>query len=136
MTTQTQTQSQNIPPPPADWLGSLPEWLCFETLRRLGLVPGVDFIYQSPLSGGRLAKGGLVIDFLFINPPNLAINVQGVYFHYELGVSVQARDIMARAQLAGDGVTLIFIDEDDLARDARFYVSEALGFRDHSRLGR
>jgi hypothetical protein len=130
------TQTQNIPSPPANWPGSLPEWQCYETLRRLGKVPGVDFTYQSPLLGGRIAKGGVIIDFLFSDPPNLAINVQGIFFHYELGVGVRSRDLMARQQLAADGVTLIFIDEDDLAIDARFVVSEALGFRDHSRLGR
>ena len=30
--------------------------------------------------------------------------------------------------------TLIFVDEDDITENARFFVSEALRFRDHSRL--
>ena len=56
----------------------------------------------------------MVIDFMFYNPPDLAINVQGVYYHYELGAETRARDIMAREALAGQGITLIFVDEDDL----------------------
>jgi hypothetical protein len=42
---------------------------------------------------------------------------------------------MARAQLAGEGKQLIFIDEDDLYNDTDYYVLEALRYRDHSRLG-
>ena len=75
------------------------------------------FYYQSPLMGGRLDKGGVILDFLFTNPPDLAVNVQGVYYHYEFGVEVRGRDLMARAQLAGQGINLIFIDDDDLMKD-------------------
>lgn len=85
--------------------------------------------------GGRMDKGGFVIDFLFTNPPNLAVNVQGVYYHYEFGIETKARDVMARASLAGQNVTLIFIDDDDLLRDPTYYCREALAYRDHSRLG-
>jgi hypothetical protein len=35
----------------------------------------------------------------------------------------------------GQGITLIFIEDDDIERDAAFYVKEALAYRDHSRLG-
>ena len=73
--------------------------------------------------------------FLFDNPPDLAVNVQGVYYHYEFGVEAKARDTMARASLAGQNITLIFIDDDDLMKDPRFYCREALNYKDHSRLG-
>jgi len=82
-----------------------------------------------------MQKGGMIIDFEFFDPPDLSINVQGVYYHYEFGVETGARDKIARAQLAGEGITLIFIDEDDLLNDADYYVTEALRYRDHSRLG-
>tara|TARA_R110002012_G_scaffold209959_1_gene380552 strand:+ start:285 stop:683 length:399 start_codon:yes stop_codon:yes gene_type:complete len=120
---------------PQGWTGSVPEWLTYESLQKVGKVPGQDFTYQSPLLGGRIQKGGVVIDFDFSNPPDLAINVQGVYFHYQFGVETSARDKMARAQLAGEGKQLIFIDEDDLYNDTDYYVLEALRYRDHSRLG-
>ena len=80
-------------------------------------------------------KGGLVLDFLFNDPPDLAVNVQGIYYHYEFGAETKARDIIAREGAVGRGLTLIFIDEDDLLRDPEYYCREALRYRDHSRLG-
>jgi hypothetical protein len=129
MTTQPQVQV------PQNWEGSVPEYIAYQTFVRLGLEPGQDFNYQSPLMGGRMDKGGFVIDFMFNEPPDLAVNVQGVYYHYEFGVEAKARDVMARAALAGQNITLIFIDDDDLMRDPEYYCREALNYRDHSRLG-
>ena len=76
-----------------------------------------------------------MIDFLFADPPDLAINVQGSFFHLEQGAGVIARDKMARAQLAGQGVTLIFIDENDVLADPVRYVGAALRYQDLSFLG-
>jgi|TARA_R100001530_G_C4296885_1_gene149464 hypothetical protein len=120
---------------PNSWPGSGPEYIAYSTFIELGREPGQDFTYQSPLMGGRLDKGGFVIDFMFSDPPDLAINVQGVYYHYEFGVEAKARDVMARASLAGQNITLIFIDDDHLLSDPRYYCREALNYRDHSRLG-
>jgi hypothetical protein len=130
MTTQTQLQA------PVDWPGTLPEWLVFFELQKAGKVHGVDFFFQSSFQGGRLEKGGQIVDFIFADPPDLAISVLGIYFHYAQGSTVQARDVVARAQLAGQGITLIFCDEDDLLSDARFYVREALAYQDHSQIAR
>ena len=129
MTTQPQVQV------PQNWEGSVPEYIAYQTFVRLGLEPGQDFNYQSPLMGGRMDKGGFVIDFMFNEPPDLAVNVQGVYYHYEFGIEAKARDVMARAALAGQNITLVFIDDDDLMRDPEYYCREALNYRDHSRLG-
>ena len=129
MTTQADIQV------PADWAGSIPEYVAYQTFIELGLEPGQDFTYQSPLMGGRLDKGGFVIDFLFTEPPDLAVNVQGVYYHYEFGVEAKARDLMARSALAGQNITLVFIDDDDLLSDPTYYCREALNYQDHSRLG-
>ena len=120
---------------PSNWEGSIPEYIAYTTFQQLGLRPGEDFSYQSPLLGGRMDKGGLVLDFIF--PDRLlAINIQGVYFHYEFkGLETKARDTMARSAIAGEGMTLVFIDDDDLMRDPRYYCQEALNYRDHSRLG-
>ena len=129
MTTQPQVQA------PPNWPGSVPEYVAYQTFIELGLEPGEDFTYQSPLMGGRMDKGGIILDLLFTNPPNLAVNVQGVYYHYEFGVEAKARDVMARASLAGQNLTLVFIDDDDLMADPTYYCREALAYRDHSRLG-
>ena len=132
MTTQPQAQEIEVP---IDWVGSKPEYLAYTTFEKLGLEAGQDFTYQSPLMGGRMDKGGFVIDFMFNDPPDLAVNVQGVYYHYQQGVETTAQDKMARASLAGQNITLIFIDDDHLLRDPEYYCREALNYRDHSRLG-
>lgn len=121
---------------PADWPGSLPEYVALVALRRLGKLAGEDFTYQSALAGGRMEKGGVVLDFMFFNPPDLAINIQGDYYHYELGTEIRSRDIIAREQMASQGIFLIFVDESDLLKDPIFYMREALNYRDHSRMGR
>ena len=129
------TSQVQIPP---NWEGSGPEYVAYQTFISLGKTPGEDFTYQSPLMGGRIDKGGFVIDFMFTNPPDLGINVQGVYYHYQKypgGVESKARDVLARASMAGENITLIFIDDDDLMHDPVYYCREALNYRDHSRLG-
>lgn len=80
-----------------------------------------------------MVRGGVVIDFLFRDPPGLAINVQGIYYHYG-AMRKPGNDVMQRATLAGMGITLIFIDEDDALVSPRYYASEALRGIDHSRL--
>ena len=125
------TQQVTVPP---GWAGSVPEYIAYQAFIGLGKRPDEDFTYQSPLMGGRMEKGGVILDFLFRNPPDLAVNVQGVYYHYEFGVEVRARDTMARAAMAGSGVMLVFIDDDDLMRDPEYYCREALNYRDHSRM--
>ena len=132
MVTQSQIQI------PQGWEGSGPEYIAYQTFIQLGKTPGQDFSYQSPLLGGRMDKGGFVIDFLFTNPPDLGVNVQGVYYHsqkYPDGVEVKARAVLARASMAGQNITLVFIDDDDLMRNPQYYCREALNYRDHSRLG-
>ena len=121
---------------PSGWTGTLPEYLVYRALLQAGKVPGVDFIFQRDVSGGRRELGGLVVDFLFAQPPDLAISVAGVFFHYEQGASIQRHDQIARVQLGNMGYQLITIDDDAALRDASFYVREALQYRDHSRAAR
>ena len=124
-----------IKSPPSEWAGSRPEWMFYASLISLGYQPGEDFTYQYPLDGGRLSTGGVIIDFLFYNPPNLAVNVQGIYYHYELGAETIGRDRIVREQLASQGITLIFVDEDDLLQDPTGITQDALNYQDRSRLG-
>ena len=115
--------------------GSDPEIAVFNALLQLGKRPDRDFIFQSKQFGGRVEKGGRIVDIQFVEPPDLAINVQGVYYHYEKGSAIIQSDVQTRSFLASAGVTLIFIDEDDALTNAKYYVREALEYRDHSRLG-
>ena len=129
----TSNQSNTTIQLPASWEGSIPEYMVLQALNRLGLLYGVEFTYQSPLLGGRMEKGGAIVDFLFNDPPDLGINVQGEYWHYAQGITKIMSDDMARATLAGQGINLIMIDENDIYKDVDFYVREALQYRDHSK---
>lgn len=115
-----------------DWTGTLPELLVYQELLRQGLQPGIDFFYQFSIFGGRTERGGAVLDFFFIEPPGLAINVQGEYWHYQRGVQHRALDRLRKAQLAGQGITLIYIDAIAAETRTRWVVTQALKFQDHS----
>ena len=120
----------------AELAGTEPELAVYIELVRRGFTEGVDFDFQSSLFGGRLFRGGLVVDFIFSNPPDLAISVAGEYWHFGRGVEVRAKDLLARASLTAEGITLIFIEETHALENAEFYVGEALRYIDLSRLGR
>jgi len=126
-------ETVEIIPTPEWWIGTGPEYLCWQALLKLGLKPDIDFSYQSQLAGGRMEKGGRVVDFEIYNPPDIAIKVQGLFFHYEKGSAVRQSDILTREYLATLGIQLIFIDEDDLIEDARGIVADALAGIDRSR---
>jgi len=126
-------ETVEIIPTPEWWIGSGPEYLCWQALLKLGLKPDIDFSYQSQLAGGRQTRGGRVVDFEIYNPPDIAINVQGLFFHYEKGTAVRQSDILTREYLATLGIKLIFVDEDDLIENARAIVADALAGIDRSR---
>lgn len=125
----------SLGPPPPNWTGTAPEWIVYVTLLGLGKKPNVDFSYQSSVAGGRAELGGLVADFMIFDPPTV-INVQGVHWHYGLGPSIIARDKLQRSMLESLGYTVVLLDADTLTINPKFYVSEALAGRDHSRVGR
>ena len=102
--------------PPKWFLGSLPEWYVYWALLRLGKRPNIDFQYQAARLGGRQELGGAVLDFLVV--PDIGINVQGIYFHYEQGTAKIAFDKAQQIHLMIKGIKLIFIDEDQLVNDA------------------
>ena len=129
---------KEIPQPPMGFRGSWPEYVCYRELRKQGYEEGLDFSFQSSQLGGRQELGGVVIDFLFRNPPALAVEVNGRYYHYnrsdqQAGIS-SGRDAYVRAQMASLGFKVVFIDDSDLLNDPPYYVREALQYRDHSEL--
>lgn len=120
-------KTANQQPVPTWWVGSIPEWQVYSALLKLGYKD--RFTYQSSQLGGRQSRGGAVIDFL-IPELNLGINVQSKYFHYST-TRKQVANIMQKAQLEGQGIRMVFVNEDDVLRDAVFYVQEALEGREH-----
>ena len=122
-----------FPDPPADWMGSLPEWAVYWALLQIGLIPNVDFFYQQPELGGRQQLGGQVLDF-YLPDYRLAISVQSTYWHYR-STPLRTQTEFARAVTEGRGITTIFIDEADALRNPIYYTREALNLRDHSKPG-
>lgn len=118
--------------PPPEWTGTDGEWLFFSSLIELDYELDKDFLYRPDSTG----IGGTGVGFSFENPPNLAVNIQSVYYTNNQGLGTQSKDIFTRESLAGLGITLIFVDEEDLEQDALGITREALDYKDSSRLGR
>ena len=111
-------------------LASTPEKAVYGALKKIG----IDFIFQSSQLGGRNTRGGAIVDFL-IPSLSLAINIQSFFWHYGNPDRI-AQDRMQQLALEGQGITVIYIDEEDALRNVTYYVEEALQFRDHSRMTR
>ncbi len=120
----------NSPALSVDWEGTAPEYLVFMALTRLK----VDFEYQSSKLGGRQDRGGAVLDF-FIPELLLGINIAGKYWHYERP-GIMASDQLQREALEAQGIRVVYIDEEDVMRNALYYVQEALIGNDHSLMAR
>jgi len=124
------TRQDTRPPwliPPATWTGTLPEWSIYWAHIQLGLKDGQDFQSQFQFS---LAPNG--VDF-FEFDIQLAIEVNGLYWHYGFGATKQDSDMERRIRIESFGIQVIAIDEDDAMRDPKFYLREARLGRDHSR---
>ena len=125
MATQLDT---TLPETPDSFLGSRPEYLVYWSLLKLGYKNRFEF--QSSQFGGRLYKGGAILDF-YVPELNLAINVQGSYYHYRT-LEQRTRTQLQRAQLEGAGIQVVYIDEEDLLQNPLYFVKEALSGIDHS----
>ena len=111
-------------------LGNELEWRIFWALLTHQLMPDHDFDYQAPQMGGRLELGGLVLDF-YLPGHRLGLNPLGAFWHLRTRAQ-QARDLLQSAQLAGFGITVILIDEEDGMTRPRGVVAAALRGEDQS----
>ena len=125
MTTSQQTEV------PDTWRGSTAAYIAIEAIVRAGKEPGRDFSYQPRTQGNRMGTG-TEIDFMFRNPDGLAMQVQESFYSHHSGVETRGTDVLAKAQLAGQGITLIMLEYDKLVQDPDWLIGEALQYRDHS----
>lgn len=119
-------EAQPFPDKPDTFMGSLPEWAIYWAHTALGRIPFQDFQYQYSFDGST------IFDF-YEFAERIAIEVQGLFWHYEFQGSSVANDQQRKIRAEATGLTLIFIDEDHALRDPIFYLREALAYRDHSR---
>jgi hypothetical protein len=110
---------------PESWPGSEAAYMAYNALIRAGKQPGRDFVYQPTVQRG-------AVDFTFLNPPDLAMEVQEGVYADTSGAVVRGHDILQKAQLAGSGITLIFLDANQLRHDPDWLIAEALQYREHS----
>jgi hypothetical protein len=118
--------TQPFPMPPPSWTGTLPEWAIYWAHLVLGREPFKDFQYLYTIDGSHF------YDFFEFNE-RIAIEVQGLYWHYEFQSSQAVNDQLLKIRTESVGIKLIFIDEDHALADPVFYLREALAERDHSR---
>lgn len=107
---------------------SQPELAVYGALKKTGL----DFQFQSRFFGGTQVRGGLVADF-YLPSLSLVINVQSFYWHYGNPQRI-AQDRIQQIALEGQGIRVIYIDEQDALKDATRFVQDALRGIDHSRM--
>ena len=113
---------------PEWWLargGSQPEYWIYRAIIRTGrLEEAGDFSYQSKHFGGRLTRGGAILDFI-IRSPYVGINVQSAYWHNRT-TDQRAHDALLRATLEASGLRVEFIQEEEAINSPDQAVREDL----------
>ena len=108
-------------PPPA-FPGSALEWRVFWWLT----IHRIPFIFQQPILGGRLRRGGQVGDFLVTDrAPQLVLNVQGEYYHYR-STELAANAILEKLALLRQGYQVTYVVGRDLIDRLDYTMREAL----------
>lgn len=80
--------------------GSLEERIVHKALTDRGFIPGIDFDFQSSMSGGRQELGGLVADFVF-PLPRAILQIQSVW--HTMTLELERRDEDQAAMLQAQG---------------------------------
>ena len=119
---QAETDPSGVPPMPADFPGTEPEWRVFWWLTK----HRIEFDYQNPLAGGRTMVGGHLTDFVvYGRTPPLAIEVQGEYWHF--GASgLRATDLLKKITYLNAGYEVVFVRERDIMERLDYTMRRAL----------
>jgi hypothetical protein len=112
-------------------MGTLPEWAIYWAHGQLRLREDEDFQYIPRLGATTGNDKGAQVDFLELDI-NVAINIQGLFWHYGMGALKQFSDLEQRIRIEATGTTYIAIDEDHALADPVFYLREARLGRDYS----
>jgi hypothetical protein len=115
-------------------IATLPEWYVYWALtQRLHKREGIDFSFRGSVAYAAGLAASTSLDFAMLDGSQIAIEVQGLFWHYQQGSAKMVQDYVRQSALAGLGMwKIVNIDEDDALRDPEFYVREALQGRDHS----
>jgi hypothetical protein len=113
-------------------LATKPEWYIHWALGRLGKKLGEDYQFRGEVDFLPSLAAQAQLDFTMLDGSQIAIEVQGIHWHYELGTTKIALDQFRTAQLQAAGWQVMEIDEDDALRDPIYYTREALQGRSHA----
>ena len=104
--------------------GSLPEYITWKFLvEQKKQRPGMDFVFQWPLLGGRTRFGGFILDYYFPLRGE-GWRVQGERFHREKPAD-RAKDALSKVILTKRGLKVIDLWEDDLLTRPDFVLNLA-----------
>jgi len=95
--------------------GSLQERIVYQALVDWGLIPGIDFDFQSSMFGGRAQLGGLVADFIF---PYTKTILQVQSYWHQISMENTQRDRDQVAVLQGLGYTVLEVWPDTINSQA------------------
>jgi hypothetical protein len=115
--------------------GTRPEFAVYRELERRGLLAptsrpeaGFDFEFQVPLLGGR-SDGGAVVDMVvYTTSPNIAIRIQGEFFHFK-NDEIEKGDIFQRIAIESAGFKVVDILAQDTLQRGR--LEEVVGMALH-----
>ena len=116
---------------PQGWQGSPASYVAYEAITRQGKEPQRDFSFIPRTQGRRLGLD-IEADFVFNNPRGLALHIKESLSTHPRGIETRGTDIMAKSQLAGQGIMMILLDHDKLIQDPDWVIGEALQFREHA----
>ena len=104
--------------------GSLPEFIVWEFLVfKKKQIPGVSFVFQHPVFGGRTRFGGFLLDYFF-PVRNEGWRIQGERFHL-LAPQSRAKDRVSKTILENRGIKILDLWETDLLTRPDFVLELA-----------
>lgn len=116
--------------PPPDWPGSRDQWAVYWALTGLGYHDGTDFSFKLRLDP-YVAKRYGSIDFL-VWKDFVAIQTSSPHWQDQSNPHQELTDAWKRALVAGYGMRLIWVNEEDILGQPIYFTREALAGRDHS----
>lgn len=102
--------------------GSNLEWLVYRWLS----ASNVEFLFQVPIAGGRVEKGGIIADFVLTDRiPPVILRAQGFHWHGE-STSSRARDLEQKLVLTDLGFEVVDLRESDLTTNLDYAMRQAI----------
>lgn len=97
--------------------GSILERIVYKKLQEILGPEGVAWVSQRGIGGGRVFKGGYVLDFVVEQPRRVAVEVQGAFWH---GANVEWKDAFRALAVMADGYEYVELLEWEIRAGDQF----------------